>query len=63
MFKDILESKNISQQKLADKIGVGQQAVSKWANGQRTPSVDTMVKIADALGISWKTVADSFIKK
>jgi transcriptional regulator with XRE-family HTH domain len=42
----------ISQQALADGIGSTQAAVSYWTRGLREPSVSTLVRIVDVLGVS-----------
>lgn len=39
----------MTQQALADILGVSQGAVSNWENGDRKPDIFTLKKIADAL--------------
>ena len=44
----ILRNKNgISQQKLADAVGVSQQSINKYENHKIEPDIDTLIKIAD----------------
>lgn len=41
----------LSQDELAEQLGVSRQAVSKWESGQAMPEVDKLVKLADAFGL------------
>ena len=47
----IRKQKEISQEELAEKVGVSRQAVSKWENGSY-PDGDLLPKIADYFGVS-----------
>lgn len=51
-LKEIRERKNITQQQLADLIGVGQTAVARWETGVRKPTWESVLAICDALEIS-----------
>ena len=42
----------LSQESLAEKLGVTSQAVSKWECMQSIPDIETVVAIAEMLGIS-----------
>lgn len=42
----------ISQAQLADRMGVSPSAIGMYEQGRREPSIDTLVAIADALGVS-----------
>ena len=41
------ESHGISQQKLADAIGISQQSVNKYENHQTQPDIVTLIQMAD----------------
>jgi len=43
---------NMTQQMLADKLGVSRQAVSNWELGKNLPSIIVGKQIADLLGVS-----------
>lgn len=45
-------SLGLSQEQLAERIGVSRQTVSKWEGGQSTPDVDKLIALADCFGIS-----------
>ncbi|MBR3841687.1 MAG: helix-turn-helix domain-containing protein [Christensenellaceae bacterium] len=44
--------KGMTQAMLADKIGVGAKAVSKWENAKGLPDIALLAPLAEALGIS-----------
>lgn len=41
----------MSQQELAKKIGVSQTAIYQWENGRRTPKIEAIMKLANALNV------------
>ena len=41
-----------SQGKLADYLGVTQQAISKYENGDREPDIDTIIKLSQLFDVS-----------
>ncbi len=55
-FKDCLiairKAKGLSQEALADELGVSRQAVSKWENGDAMPDLNKLLLLADALQTS-----------
>lgn len=42
----------ITQEELADKIGVSRQSVSKWETGEAYPETDKLIAICDLFGVS-----------
>ncbi|MFR1039694.1 MAG: helix-turn-helix domain-containing protein [Clostridium sp.] len=42
----------MTQQELADAIGVSQNAIYNWENGKREPNLKTVEKIAKAFHVS-----------
>lgn len=46
------KEKGLSQEQLADKLGVSRQAISKWENGESAPDTDNLIALADIYGIS-----------
>ena len=46
------KAKKVTQAQLAEKLGVSEQAVSKWEQGRSCPDIAILDEIADALGIS-----------
>ena len=42
----------LSQEELAEKIGVSRQAVSKWERSEASPDTDNLIRLAELYGIS-----------
>lgn len=57
-LRRMMKEDNIRQEELSNEIGVSQQMISRYMNGQSIPSFITVVKIADALFCS----LDEFLK-
>lgn len=55
-FKDklpvIRKARGLSQEGLAELIGISRQAVAKWELGQTYPDVDNLIRLSDVLKIS-----------
>lgn len=49
---EIRKNRGMSQEALAEKIGVSRQAVSKWETGDAQPDYTKLVALADALEVS-----------
>ena len=45
---------NLSQNELADRIGVSAQAISKWENGHNLPDIDNIMIMAEVLDIPYE---------
>ena len=48
-LKRMMDEDNMTQEDLADEIGVNRSMISRYINGQSMPSFLTVVRIADAL--------------
>lgn len=59
-IKNVCEEKGISQQKLAENMGVTYAAVNQWINGKRIPKGKTAFKIAKAIGVNVTSLTDPF---
>ena len=46
-IQELRKSKGISQEELADNIGVSRQAVSKWESNQSAPDIDKIIALSD----------------
>ena len=42
----------LSQEELAQRMGVSRQSVTKWETGLSAPDLDRLVELADTLGVS-----------
>lgn len=56
MFSEILKQlrkdKKVTQTELGNYCGYSHVAVVKWENGQREPSIETLIKIADFFDVT-----------
>ena len=52
IFKQLRKEHDLTQEALADYLGVSFQAVSKWERGESYPDVETLPEIAGYFGIS-----------
>ena len=43
---------NLSQEELAERIGVSRQAVSKWERAEASPDTDNLIRLAEVYGVS-----------
>lgn len=51
-IRTLRKAANLSQRQLAQKIGMSQQALAKYENGQATPNPTTLSQLAHVLGVS-----------
>lgn len=51
-IQKLRKSKGISQEELADKIGVSRQAVSKWESEQSSPDIEKIVMLSDYFDVT-----------
>ena len=51
LIKDIAKEKGITLNEIAEKVGITQPSISRIVNGRMNPTLDTLEKIADSLGV------------
>ena len=51
-IKQLRQQKNLTQDQVAEKLGVSYQAVSKWENNANTPDIALLPAIAELFGVS-----------
>lgn len=59
-LKEILEKRGLTQVWLSDQIGVSVVSVNNWCQNKNDPSLKTLKKMADVLGIK---IADLIIEE
>ena len=59
-FAKLRKSKNITQIKLAEQLGVSNRTVSAWETGIATPKIKMIKKIAELLNVSSDEVLECF---
>ena len=57
-IQNLRKSRGISQEELADKIGVSRQAVSKWESDQSTPDIEKVILLSNY----FETTTDYLLK-
>ncbi|EGJ26396.1 helix-turn-helix domain-containing protein [Streptococcus porcinus] len=51
-LKNYRLKKNYSQDALADRLFISRQAISKWENGDSTPDLENLVKLAEIFDVT-----------
>ena len=51
-IKDARQNDNISQESLAEQLGVSRQTISSWENGKSYPDLVSIIKMSDIFNIS-----------
>ena len=46
------KEKNMSQDELAEKLGVSRQSISLWENGQTQPTIENIIALAKIFNVS-----------
>lgn len=49
-IRDVRQRRGLSQEKVAELVGVSRQAVAKWESGQSAPSTENLLRLAEVLG-------------
>jgi len=53
-LNELLKERNLTQQQLADRMGVKQPVVAKWCRSNSDPKTSTLVRLARELGVSFR---------
>lgn len=52
IIKQLMEDNKLSQQQLADVLGINQTTVSQWLLGKKKPSYDSILLLYEKFGIT-----------
>ncbi len=52
------QERGLGQAELGEQLGVSKQSVSNWENGNITPPIDVLVRLADYFGVSTDYLLD-----
>lgn len=58
-IKDLRKGNNMSQDELAEKLGVSRQSISLWETGQTQPTLDNIIGMAKIFDVSTDTILDN----
>ena len=61
-FTEIRKGRQLTQQNLAKRLGVGQSTVAMWENGKSVPSMKNLLKLSNILEVSVSDLCASFKK-
>ena len=63
-LREIRKQKKLTQQNMADMLGISLNAYQKYEQAERSPSLDCLVKIADIFNVStdYLLCRDAFIE-
>ena len=51
-IKAARKNAKMTQKELGQKLGISFQSIAQWENNLRNPKIETLQRIADALGVS-----------
>ncbi|KQN57821.1 helix-turn-helix domain-containing protein [Erwinia sp. E602] len=54
-FVDMRKNRNLTQNDIAKSVGVSRQAISKLEKGRASPTIDTLIGYAAAMGVDFVT--------
>jgi plasmid maintenance system antidote protein VapI len=54
---------NMSQNELADKIGISRQQVNKWLKGRENFTIETLTKLGEPVGMTLEELVQPFPEK
>jgi len=57
-LKTLRKEKNITQEQLAEKMGVSNRSVSRWETGANLPELDILMQLADYYGVELREILD-----
>ena len=55
---ELRKMNSMTQEDLAEQVGVTRQAVAKWVSGETLPDLDKSMRLAEALGVSLDDLAN-----
>ena len=62
-LKRIRKDNNLSQEQLAEKLGVSRQSVSKWENGEAYPEMDKVLQLCKMFNLNIDEILNQDIKE
>lgn len=57
-LKTLRKEKNITQEQLAEKMGVSNRSVSRWETGANLPDLDILMQLADYYSVELREILD-----
>ena len=57
-LKELRKEKHITQEELAEKLGVSNRTVSRWETGSNMPDFDVLIELSDFYGVEIKEILE-----
>lgn len=57
-LRQLRQTRDLTQEEMAQKLNVTRQAVSRWENGDTAPGIDTLKLIATTFGITVESILE-----
>ncbi|MCR5800286.1 MAG: helix-turn-helix domain-containing protein [Lachnospiraceae bacterium] len=57
-IKSMREERNLTQEKVAEALGISFQAVSSWERDEYKPDTDNLIRLSELLGVSVSAIAE-----
>ena len=57
-LKELRKGKKITQEELAEKLGVSNRTVSRWETGSNMPDFDVLIELSDFYGVEIKEILE-----
>lgn len=57
-LKTLRKEKNLTQEQLAEKLGVSNRTVSRWETGTNMPDISLLLEIAELYGVTIPELID-----
>lgn len=57
-LKTLRKEKSMTQEQLAEKLGVSNRSVSRWETGANLPDLDILIQLADHYGVELREILD-----
>lgn len=58
LLKELRKEHGMTQEQLAEKIGVARRTVSRWETGSNLPDLDILIELSDLYGVGLREILD-----
>ena len=62
-LKRLIKENNLSQEELAEKLGVSRQSVSKWESNSAYPEMDKLIQISNMFNVGIDELLNKDVKE
>lgn len=58
LLKELRKEQGMTQEQLAERIGVARRTVSRWETGSNLPDLDILIELSDLYGVGLREILD-----